>query len=129
MVIGQCITYRVGRSRTPTEFTFDAAAAERVDFITMGIVLAYLLLYSVGFCCLYRVYMAKRTSGAWRTWNEGPEQRNRWPVVEGYILKLNDAFQRLHGKTYLGSGEPVACGGGSTSNWTKGADSTAHSHF
>ena len=129
MVIGQCIAYRIGRRRTATDFSFDPAAAERVDLITMGVVLCYLLFYSVGFCCVYRVYRAKRTSGAWRTWHEGPEQRNRWPVIEGYSLKLNDAFQRLHGKTYLGSGERVACGGGSNSNWTSGSDSMAHSHF
>ena len=129
MVIGQCIGYRVARRRTGTDFSFDAVAAERVDLITMAVVFGYLLLYSLGFCCLYRVYRARRSSGAWRTWNEGPEQRNRWPVVEGYSLKLNDAFQRLHGKTYLGSGERVACGRGSDSNWTSGADSTARSNF
>ena len=73
-------THAGTRRRTGTDFSFDAVAAERVDLITMAVVFGYLLLYSLGFCCLYRVYRARRSSGAWRTWNEGPEQRNRWPV-------------------------------------------------
>ena len=86
---------------------FDVGAAEQVDLATICAVLCYLLVYSVGFNSAYRVWRAKRRSGAQRSWAEGPEQRNRWPVTEGYRLRLNDAFAARHGKNFLGAGDVV----------------------
>ena len=108
LVIGQCAAYRVARPALGSLDPFDTLLAERVDLAVILSVFAYLLFYSFGFCVLFRVRLAMRTSGARRAWHEGPEQRNRWPVQEAYRLTLDDAFQTRHGKTFLGSGDPVA---------------------
>ena len=108
MVVGQCVAYRIARPPTGSDGTFDGLRAESADLITIATTIIYLLVYSVGYCCLYRVYRIKRRNGAMRAWCEGPELRNRWPVIEGYRLTFDDAFAKKYGKSFLGPGKAVA---------------------
>ena len=108
MVVGQCAAYRVARPHPSSDEPFDTLQAERVDYITLGLMSFYLLAYSIGFCCLYRVYLIRKLSGAMRPWCSGPDIRNRWPVIEGYRLWFDDTFAQKHGKSFLGQGVAMA---------------------
>jgi hypothetical protein len=113
--IGQCAAYRVGRpgpatataavarrSAAPSVPPFDAALAQLFDSATLTAVLAYLLLYSLGVCLLYRVSSTNRTFGANRTWAQGLGLHDRWLLVEGVRLHPSSVAPYAQGKATYG---------------------------
>ena len=89
---------------------FDDEKADAVDLACSLLVLAYVLLFSLGYRTVYAAWVANRRTGASRPWTKGPYLRNKRfrPTSEAYHLRVDDAFAARHGKKYLGQGERVA---------------------
>jgi len=119
ILVGDCIAYHVARPRRncarlaaatgdDAECLFDDEAADFVDLSWGLVVLAYVLLYAVGYRTIYAAYRSLRRNGHSRPWVKGSYLRNKWrPTSEAYHLKMDEEYCRRWGKKYLGQGQRV----------------------
>ena len=119
ILIGSCAAYHIARPPRDcadiagdggdASCAFDHEKADVVDWVCAVVVVAYVLVYSVGYRTVYAAWSADRRNGASRPWTRGSYLRNkRFKPMEGYHLKVDAAFVAKHGKKFLGQGERVA---------------------
>ena len=118
ILTGSCAAYHIARPPRDcadivgdgdASCAFDHEKADVVDWVCAVVVVAYVLVYSVGYRTVYAAWSADRRNGASRPWTRGSYLRNkRFRPIEGYHLKVDAAFIAKHGKKFLGQGERVA---------------------
>ena len=116
MALGQCLAYRLARTFDGTSIgggpAFDHDLAQTVDYVCLGVVGCYLVVYCIGYKFLFVWWKMTRGKGrgGMRRWREGRDFRNknvkpREGEKQCYRLWFTEDF--LARGSFLGMGREV----------------------
>ena len=113
LVMGACLSYRLARPVDGCDLgclEFDLEVADMVDYITLGLVVAYLFFYSFLFSTLRGAWKISRASGWSRRWGQGKALGNTTFVVEegkAWQLQTTEEWFEKHENKFMGEGTLV----------------------
>ena len=110
IAVTQSVCYELGAWEDETNGSdFDWRHARKCDRISAGVIIAFFLVYCVGFKFAYKVWLwtCSEGHGASRSWASGGQYRNKkCRAIEAWELEITDEFLARN-KSYLGTGTEI----------------------
>ena len=108
LLVGGCVSYRVGRPDPRVGMVFDFDSAELVDQVVALVAGVFVVLYSFLFGLVWQRRRVNQKFGWSRPWKAGKSLENlNFEALEAYRLYTTEAWFERHESKYMGEGTMV----------------------